>query len=282
MKAARFSYVRPRSLGEALDAIARQDGSSRLIAGSQSLGPMLNLRLVRPERLIDISALHELRGVSRHEDMLRVGAAVTHSDIEDGVHEALHDHPWRRVAGTIAYRSVRNRGTLGGSLAHADPAADWVLAAWACDAQVELGRSTGARLVPIHQFMQAAYTTVIEPDEIVLALRIPQSVAQSAWGYYKVCRKIGDFAEASCAVVIDDRRGVCRIAIGALDGPPVLLDSLAQMLLRERAQPQRVFDAIDSEVKAAIPESDPVTCRMVSATVRRSIDRALGRDGEQS
>jgi len=281
MKAARFAYLRPRSLSEALTALAGQDGSSRLVAGSQSLGPMLNLRLVRPERLIDISALPELRGVSEHEGMLRVGAALTHSEIEDGVPQALRDHPWRRVAGTIAYRSVRNRGTLGGSLAHADPAADWVLAAWACDAQVELGRATGTRRVPMHQFMQAAYTTVVEPDEMVLALRIPLSIAQAGWGYYKVCRKIGDFAEASCAVVVDDNRGVSRVAIGALDGPPVLLDSLAQILLHDRGQPQKIFDAIEPEVKAALPGGDAVTCRMVSATVRRAIDRALGHDGEQ-
>jgi carbon-monoxide dehydrogenase medium subunit len=278
MKAARFDYLRPHSLAQALDALAPVEHASRLIAGSQSLGPMLNLRLVRPERLIDISALPELRTIATQDGWLRIGAGITHAEIEDGRFEPFQDHPWRRVAGTIAYRSVRNRGTVGGSLAHADPAADWMLAAWAADAQIELARASGTRQVPVRDFMQAAYTTALEADEMVVAVHVPVSLSRASWGYYKVCRKVGDFAETSCAVVIDDARGVCRIAVGALDGPPILLEGLAQQLFQHRDPAEAWTDRIDQDLMAAVPGRDRIARRMMSATINRAIARALGHE----
>lgn len=282
MKAARFDYLRPRSLAHALEALAPVEHASRLIAGSQSLGPMLNLRLVRPGRLIDISGLPELRSISTQDGWLRIGAGITHAEIEDGRFEAFQDHPWRRVAGTIAYRSVRNRGTVGGSLAHADPAADWVLAAWAADARIELARASGTRQVPVRDFMQAAYTTAVEADEMVVAVHVPLTLSRAAWGYYKVCRKVGDFAETSCAVVIDDVRGVCSVAVGALDGPPVLLQELSRQLLERRDPVEAWTDRIDQDLIAAVPGRDRIARRMMSATIDRAIARALGHERAQA
>jgi carbon-monoxide dehydrogenase medium subunit len=122
MKAAVFDYVAPRSLGEAVKAIASSDGA-KLIAGGQSLGPMLNLRLARPRLLVDISRIDALQQIESRRDSLWIGAATTHARLEDEADGML-----QAVAGGIAYRSVRNRGTIGGSMAHADPAADWPLA----------------------------------------------------------------------------------------------------------------------------------------------------------
>ncbi len=278
MKAARFDYFRPRSLDEALDALAASPGASRVVAGSQSLGPMLNLRLVRPDRLIDISGLDALRSVAEHEGVLRIGAAVTHAQIEDACHPAFFDHPWRRVAGTIAFRSVRNRGTVGGSLAHADPAADWVLAAWAAGASVELARSGGRRLLPMRDFMQAAYTTSLAADEMVTAVCLPAALARSSWGWYKVCRKVGDFAEASCAVEIGRETGRVSVVVGALDGAPVSLDALAARIAAAPRPPAALKDEVEDHLRRALPGLDAVAQRMYAATVERAIRRAFGEE----
>jgi carbon-monoxide dehydrogenase medium subunit len=274
VKAARFDYLRPASLQEALSALAASGPSARLIAGSQSLGPMLNLRLARPTLLIDIARLEALRSVTEFDQDLRIGAGVTHAEIEDGRYPLLRDHPWQRVAGTIAYRSVRNRGTVGGSLAHADPAADWMLVAWACDAQIEIARLAGSRLVPVSGFMKAAYTTVLAADEMIVAVRIPAALARADWGYYKVCRKVGDFAEASCAALFDARSGLARIVIGALDGPPLSLDSLARSVARDRCVPSD--DAIAEALGSSPVASDAIARQMFTATVARAIARARG------
>ena len=143
MKAAAFEYTRPGSLQEALRALRAYEGRAKLMAGGQSLGPMLNLRLARPPVVIDISGLAELRTVTRQDGGLRVGAAVTHAEIEDGVHELLRGTPLQQVAPGIAYRAIRNRGTLGGSLAHADPAADWVLTMVGLGATLEIAGGRG-------------------------------------------------------------------------------------------------------------------------------------------
>ena len=121
MKAAQFDYVRPRDLGEALDALKAAD--AKPIAGGQWLGPMLNLRLARPKLLVDVSRLAELKSITDEGDAWRIGAAVTHAELEDKPLAGCE--PLANVARVVAYRAVRNRGTVGGSLAHADPAADW-------------------------------------------------------------------------------------------------------------------------------------------------------------
>src|ERR1700689_563668 len=128
MKAASFAYARPADLNAALALMAKAGGTTKIIAGGQSLGPMLNLRLVEPDLIIDISGLSELKQAERNGDELVIGACVTHGDIEDGRIPDVTRGAMQRVASAIAYRAVRNRGPIGGSLSHADPAADWVSA----------------------------------------------------------------------------------------------------------------------------------------------------------
>src|SRR5699024_6549799 len=140
MKAAKFDYVKATTLEEAFSELA-SGGTVRLMAGSQTLGPMLNLRLVRAEKIVDISAVEALRGVNKDGTYIKIGAGVRHAEIEDGTYPELRGHPLQKVAGRIAYRGVRNRGTISGSLVHADPAADWVVTLAALGAQVELTNS---------------------------------------------------------------------------------------------------------------------------------------------
>ncbi len=227
MKAAAFAYERPTDLNAALALMAGANGIAKLIAGGQSLGPMLNLRLVEPDLIIDISGLSELKWAERNGDELVIGACVTHGDIEDGRIPDVTRGAMQRVAGAIAYRAVRNRGTIGGSLSHADPAADWVSALSALRAQVTLRSAAGVRDLPVEQFVTGALESALRPGEIVEAVRVPAMAASARWGYVKACRKIGEFAHAIAAVLIDPEQATARVVIGAVEAAPIVLADAA-------------------------------------------------------
>jgi len=276
MKAAQFEYVKPATLAQALQTLASSRGQAKLMAGSQSLGPMLNLRLVRPTQVLDVSRLNELRTVALVQGRVRVGASVTHAEIEDGIFELLRGHPVQEMAARIAYRSVRNRGTVGGSLAHADPAADWILAARALNAQVEVRAFDQApRLIDMQDFMLAAYTTMLGEGDVITALHLPLLSTQARWGYYKFCRKTGEFAEASCAVYFEPASATAQIVVGALDGAPVALEALAGTVARSG-----VIAATDAVIDVALRENidqlDTLGRRMAAAAVTRCLKQAFG------
>ncbi len=220
MKAAPFEHICPTSLAEAV-ALAGEAGA-RVFAGGQSLGPMLNLRLAQPRLLVQVNRLPELAGVAADADAVTIGACVTHSAIADGAIPDIGHGLLSRVAETIAYRPVRNRGTIGGSLCHADPAADWVTVLMALDASVRLQGPDGARSLRMKDFIQGAFRTALRPGEILRAIRVPRLPASARWGYEKACRKPGDFAHAMAAVFLSPGR--CRAVIGALGGKPVILE----------------------------------------------------------
>ena len=175
MKAAAFDYLRPRDLNEAVRRLAQSDGYVKLIAGGQSLGPMLNLRLVRPSLLVDVSRLEPLCAIEDRGDRWRIGAAVTHARIEDAGDALAGCRLLQEVARDIAHRAVRNRGTIGGSMAHADPAADWPLALSVLDAEVQLHGITGQRAIPADRFMLGAFSTALREDELLLAVDVPKA-----------------------------------------------------------------------------------------------------------
>ena len=229
MKAAAFAYERPTDLGTALALMTNADGTAKIIAGGQSLGPMLNLRLVEPDLVIDISALSELKWAERRGDELVIGACVTHGDIEDSRIPDVTRGAMQRVAGTIAYRAVRNRGTIGGSLSHADPAADWVSALSALGARVTLRSAAGTRDLLIEEFVTGALESALRPGEIVEAVRVPAMTPSARWGYIKACRKSGEFAHAIAAVLIDPELATARVVIGALDAAPLVLGDAAAL-----------------------------------------------------
>jgi aerobic carbon-monoxide dehydrogenase medium subunit len=229
MKAASFAYERPADLNAALALMAKTDGVTKIIAGGQSLGPMLNLRLVEPDLIVDISGLSELKQAERRGDELVIGACITHADIEDGRVPDVTRGAMQRVAGTIAYRAVRNRGTIGGSLSHADPAADWVSALAALGAKVTLRSLAGVRDLALEEFVTGALESALQPGEVVEAVRVPVMPPSARWGYVKACRKTGDFAHAIAAVLIDPERATARAVIGALDAAPIVLGDAATL-----------------------------------------------------
>jgi aerobic carbon-monoxide dehydrogenase medium subunit len=279
MKPARFAMERPRDLAAALSMIAGADGATKILAGGQSLGPMLNLRLVEPDCVIDISGVPELRRIDRADSSLVIGACVTHADIEDGRVPDVADGMMARVAGGIAYRAVRNRGTIGGSLAHADPAADWVSALSALGAEVEIAsRARNRRRIAIGEFVLGALDIALAADELVTAVCVPALPSSARWGYVKHCRKVGEFAEAIGAVVIDPERGCGRAVIGAVEAAPVVIED-ARILFGGAIGPSFAarFDALAADaLLAAAGMSDPVGRHIHVTVLWRAIAQASG------
>ena len=250
MKPARFDYQRPRDLPEALSLLGKASHSSKIIAGGQSLGPLLNLRLVEPELIVDISALAELKVAERRGDELVLGACITHADIEDRRVPDVTRGAMQKIAADIAYRAVRNRGTLGGSLGHADPAADWISALAALGARLKLRSSAGTRLLDIDNFVVSALETALRPGEMIETIHVPALPASAQWAYFKSCRKTGEYAHAIAAVVIDPIAGTARLVIGAIEAAPIVIKNPLELFggriagdYKERFDP-RVADAI--------------------------------------
>ncbi|WP_291859421.1 FAD binding domain-containing protein [Bradyrhizobium sp.] len=223
MKPVNFAYERPRHLDDAIGLLAHKSAHVKVLAGGQSLGPMLNLRLVQPDLIIDITALDQLKRAEKLRDYLVLGACVTHADIEDGRVPDVTNGAMRAVAAGIAYRAVRNRGTIGGSLTNADPSADWVSALSALGAEAMVRGASGPRTLAVEDYVTGALETVLGADELLEAIRVPVQSASVQWGYYKVCRKTGEYAQAIGAVLLDRPRNVFRAVIGATERKPLVL-----------------------------------------------------------
>ncbi len=272
MKPAAFDYEKPADVAGAVKLLAAAEGLAKPIAGGQSLGPMLNLRLAQPSLLVDIRRIPELCQATETADSLTLGACVTHAMIEDGKVPDVTRGLLPAVAADIAYRAVRNRGTIGGSLAHADPAADWVTTMLLLSATALVQGPRGRRDVAIGDFLLGAFETALAEDELLVALRIPKLSRAARWGYYKFCRKTGDFAEAIGAVLVDPERKVCRAVIGATNSAPfVIIDARA---IADRFMPDAAFKAVE----AAGLGDDPYERQMHFVALKRaSLRLAAGR-----
>jgi carbon-monoxide dehydrogenase medium subunit len=223
MKPSPFDYERPADLASVIRLIQRDDIVVKILAGSQSLGPMLNLRLVQPDLLVDITGIAELKRVEVTDDAIIVGACVTHADIEDGRVPDVTNGALSKVARGIAYRAVRNRGTIGGSLVHADPSADWVSSLAAVGAEVLIIGPEGKRRLPIEDFMTGVFEVDLAHGEMLEAVRIPRFSSGARWGYHKIARKTGEFAHAIGVVLHDPDRSVCRVVLGATEAKPIVV-----------------------------------------------------------
>jgi carbon-monoxide dehydrogenase medium subunit len=230
MKSAPFNLIIPTNLNEALTSFKENKSYCKLIAGSQSIGPMLNLRLTQPDHLISLRNLPDLREVTDVGDSIFIGAGITHAEIEDKKILDPSRGLMASVAANIAYRAVRNFGTIGGSLAHADPASDWVNLMQLLDAKFLIVGPNGKREVASNDFMQAAFTTCLKEDEILLGVKIRKLSGKAKFAYFKFCRKVGEFAEAIGGVVIDPELDIKRAIIGATAGTPFLIKNIDAVL----------------------------------------------------
>ena len=275
MKAAKFDYTKTNDVAETLSVLTAEDGDSKVLAGSQSLGPMMNLRLARPDRLIDIRALDALKAVTQAPDHLFVGALVTHAAIEDGILPDVTYGMMQHVASGIAYRAVRNRGTIGGSLVHADPAGDWPAALRALGAQIVIDGPAGAREAAIDTFQLGAFTVALEEDEIVRGVRVPTLSGSARWGYHKICRKPGEFAESIGAYVCDPESGIAQLVLAATEDAPLQLDTAAAAVAQNDGA---TFD-LDA-ARMALTETgetfDSFKLRMHAVALHRAVAQAYG------
>jgi carbon-monoxide dehydrogenase medium subunit len=230
MKAPAVDYVRPRSLAEATDLLAKHRGEARVLAGGQSLVAMMNLRIASPGLLIDISRLPELSSVSDGADTVSFGACVTHAAIEDGRVADPSRGLMPKVAAGLAYRAIRTRGTIGGSLALSDPAAEWPAVLAALDAEVMVCGPGGRRSIKCTEFTTGIFETTLAADEVIESIRIAKVSANARWGYLKLCRKAGEFASALAVVIADRGRGRSRVVLGAANGAPLVLHETSRLV----------------------------------------------------
>ena len=278
MKAAPFDYVRAGSVTEALDALSDGDRETRVLAGGQSLVPMMALRLARPEVLVDITRCPELLGHTLDGAVLRVGAAVPDAVLERDP-EVRAAHPLLvRTLSLIAHEEIRARGTLCGSLAHADPAAELPALLLATDGEVEVDGPAGARRVPAADFFAGPFTPALDDGEMVVAARLPVPGPGVGWAVDEIARRPGDFALAGavCTVELDDA-GTCsraRVALFGLASTPVRSRGAEEVLMG-----QHVDDAVlDAAAAAGLDGVDVLGDEVHgSAAYRRDAGRALVR-----
>lgn len=220
MKAPVIDYQRAASVAEAVAALAEYGDEAKVLSGGQSLVPLLNMRLARPSVVIDVSRIAELRQTSElATGGIRYGAAIMHASFEDRhvpdpVGGLLH-----HVAGGIGYRAIRNRGTLGGSLAHADASAEWPVVMAAIGAAVVARSSTGERRIDARSMVEGFFTSALRDEELLVAVDVPPLPDGTLWGFHKAARKPGEFAESLAVALIGNDGG--EVWLGAARDVPV-------------------------------------------------------------
>jgi carbon-monoxide dehydrogenase medium subunit len=280
MKLPQFEYACPTTLTEAVALLAARDGEAKVLAGGQSLMPMMAFRIAHPALLVDLRKLPGLREIKIFNDGVRLGALVRWRDIEDDARLASA-HPLLKAAVKhVAHYQIRNRGTVGGSLAHADPAAELPGIAVTCEAEIAVAGKKGARTINAADFFLGALTTALKVDEIITELRLPAWPRQRRWGFEEFARRRGDFAMAGVAAFYDlDKDGKAVNShigvIGIGDRPQRL--SAVEAVLNGRAIDAATIAKAEAAACAAVEPQDDIHA---SAAYRRSlvgtlVERAL-------
>jgi aerobic carbon-monoxide dehydrogenase medium subunit len=277
MKPAPFDYVAPKTVAEASAALALDGATTAAIAGGQSLLPMLNLRVALPDLLVDLGGLQELKETAATSDNVRIGALTTHAAIEDGKLPDAFGGLLQKVAAKISYRAIRNHGTIGGSVALADPAADWPGCLMALGAHVRISGLKGTRSQPISDFIQGQYATSLSADEIILGFDLPRPDAVLRWGSFKVVRKSGAFASSIAFAVAHGRGGPVSVVLAAAAPRPHFLPSVAERIKAGGSSEDGLRAAIAKDVAAHVPPDDPYLMRLHASTVLRAVSEMQSR-----
>lgn len=275
MKPAPFNYMRPADVADAVVALQRADLNPGIVAGGQSLLVMMSLRMTSLDLLVDVSRLEDLKVVSETDTHVFIGAATTHAMIEDGVIPDPSRGLMRRVASHIAYRAIRNHGTIGGSVALADPAADWPGCLMALDAVAVVTGPSGQRREPVVDFMRGLYSTSLQQGEIILGFDTPKLPDTVRWGVAKVARKSGAFA-SSIAFVVERADGTKpNVVLGATASHAQPLPRVAACLHANRpVSDDDLRAAIATDLDSVDPDADAYQRRVHTATMLRAIREA--------
>lgn len=288
MKPAPFEFYRSSSTDEALELLAQHGDAAKPLAGGQSLIPAMNFRLARPTVLVDLNGAVELAGIDVQPDgVLRVGAMTRQRAVERNVTMVAHAPLLAEAMPWVAHAAIRTRGTVGGSVAHADPAAELPAVFAALDARYLVRSSGGSRWILADAFATGLFETALEPGELLTAIEVPPMAPRTGWAFVEMARRHGDFALAgvACTVTLDDN-GSCantRVALfGVGDGPVVSTGSAAVMA---GATPGP--DAFRAAAAAAEKDVDPHSDIHATAAYRRHLvgvltRRALARAAERA
>jgi aerobic carbon-monoxide dehydrogenase medium subunit len=288
MTPAAFSYHRPASVDEALALLARFGADAKLIAGGQSLVPMMNMRLASPAQLVDINDLSELAQLRLHGDRLEVGALARHRALAESALAAEHCPLLVQAARTIGHHAIRERGTVGGSLAHADPAAQHALVAVTLGARLTLARQGGQRVLEAGDFLQSAMTTALAPDEMVVAVSYPRAVAGEVSAYRMFNQRHGDYAIVAIAATLalaDGRVAGLRLGVGGVAPVPQRLDGVASAFLGRAPSVDWIAEVARAARDAVTPEDHPrvpalYRKELTETLVARALARCLERSAE--
>ncbi|HEX7913719.1 MAG TPA: xanthine dehydrogenase family protein subunit M [Paraburkholderia sp.] len=268
-----FEYVRPDSLSEAIRLLVGGGEEAKLLSGGHSLLPMMKLRLASPGTLIDVSELADLRGITIDANEVVIGAATTHAELEHHVELNRVLPMFATVGHQIADPTVRNRGTLGGSLAHADPSADWPAAMLALEAKLDVIGAKGARSIAADSFFKGLFETDLEPDEIIVRVRVPVVVDRRV-AYRKFRHPASGYAVAGVAVVLAQQAGQCtggRIAVTGFADHAYRAKHAEEALAGYAGQPAQTEHLLDLAFSGVIPLED----RFADANYRIQLGRTL-------
>jgi len=288
VKPAPFEYFCPETLEEALALLAEHGTDAKPLAGGQSLIPAMNFRLATPSVLVDLNALTSLAHVSVGDGNVRIGGMTRHRTLETNADVARELPLVAETMPFVAHAAIRSRGTIGGSLAHADPAAELPAVMLALQATIKVQKQGNARSVPASEFFTGLFSTALEPGEIITEVEVPRADHRDRTGYAfdEVSRRHGDFALAGAAAVatVDDA-GVCtsaRVALLSVADRPVIADQVSRALVGQRATPELIRDA--AEASAASTDIDPASDihassryrrRLAAVLIRRVLERAF-------
>ena len=278
MKPAPFKYYAPTTVDEALAHLAEHGWDAKVLAGGQSLIPMLNFRLAQPAVLVDLNNVSELFYIRPDNGSLLLGTMTRQSQVEHDALIAERAPLVHEVMPQIAYPQIRSRGTFGGSLAHADPSAELVAVSLALNARLRLRSQAGERWVPADEFFVGLFTTVLEPDELLVEVALPAMPPRSGWSFLQITRRHHDFCLAGVAVLVTlDERGQCeqaRLIFLSVGDGPVNARQAAEMLVGQAPTPEVIRAAADV---AADDEIDPGSDIHASAEYRRHLSKVLAR-----
>lgn len=290
MKPAPFEYHAPPTVDEALSLLAEHGYDAKVLAGGQSLIPMMNFRLAQPSVLVDMNNIPDLAFIKAGDDGLRIGAMTRHYQVETSSIAAEHAPLIHATMPKIAYPQVRSRGTFGGSISHADPAAELPTLTTALDGKFRLVSQRGERWIPASEFFLGLFTTSLEPDEILAEASIPAMPPRSGWSLQEVARRPHDFALVGAAAVLTlDANGRCenaRLVFLSVGDRPMVAERAADLLKGQEVTPEAIRAAAElASTEEIDPSSDihaTVDFRRHLANVlcRRAIEQALERANE--
>jgi aerobic carbon-monoxide dehydrogenase medium subunit len=279
MKASAFSYTRATSLANAIELLAEHGDRAKVLSGGQSLMPAMNLRLLAPELIIDIGALNELRGIARRQGRLSIGALTRHVDLQNAPEIAAHVPLLSEAIAHVAHPAIRNRGTIGGSLAHADPASELPACMIALNATIVVRGDAGERRIAAEDFFVGIYETRLSAQELLVAVEVPLPPSNSAHYFCEFARRQGDYAIVGLAAqaVVENHKENRRLVdfrpvfFGLSDKP--VRAKAAAMLLDKDVTPNALSEAL----QALGGELDPPEDQQASGAMRRHYAKVLMR-----